>query len=154
MSQITSSQSASSMGAITQITADVGVAIPVVGNINVVGGTGVSTSAAGSTLTINVTGTTFLTYKNVNTTPYVVLATDEYLSVDTSALSITVRLPNTTTTGRVFIIKDRSGQSFTRNITVTTVGGAVLIDGLASQTLNINYNSLQVLFNGSAYEVF
>lgn len=93
-------------------------------------------------------------YTNVDTTPYVVLPTDAYLSVDSSALAITVQLPNTATVGRVYIIKDRTGNSFTNNITITTVGGAVLIDGLTSQTLNINYNSIQVIFNGSAYETF
>lgn len=47
---------ASVVGAVSQLTSDAGVAVPAAGNINVVGGAGVTTSAAGSTLTIALTG--------------------------------------------------------------------------------------------------
>lgn len=47
---------ASVVGSINQLTSDAGVALPAAGNINVVGGSGVTTSAAGSTLTISLTG--------------------------------------------------------------------------------------------------
>lgn len=45
---ITSSGSSSSI----QFTADSGVAVPAAGNVNIVGGAGITTSAAGSTITI------------------------------------------------------------------------------------------------------
>ncbi len=125
-----------------------------IGTASIVAGTGVTVTAGANTITIAATGTTSLTYTNVNTTPYVVLATDEYLSVDTSALAITIQLPNAATLGRVFIIKDRSGAAATRNITVTTVGGAVNIDGATSFVMNTNFQSIQVIGNGSTYEVF
>lgn len=124
------------------------------GTATIQGGTGINVSAGANTITISATGTTNLTYTNVNATPYVVLATDEYLSVDTSALAITVQLPNAATSGRVFIIKDRTGAAATRNITVTTVGGAVNIDGATTYVMNNNFQSIQVIGNGSTYEIF
>lgn len=124
------------------------------GTAVITGGTGISVTPGANTITISATGTTSLTYTNVNATPYVVLTTDEYLSVDTSALSITVQLPNAATSGRVFIIKDRTGAAATRNITVTTVGGAVNIDGATTFVMNTNFQAIQVIGNGSTYEIF
>jgi hypothetical protein len=85
---------------------------------------------------------------------YVVIASDEYIAVDSTANTVTVELPNTTTTGRVITVKDRSGTALTHAITVTTVGGAVTIDGATSQVFNETYESLRVIFNGTNYEVF
>lgn len=99
-------------------------------------------------------GSNTVNYTNVTTTPYVVLPSDQYLSVDTSALAITIQLPNAATKGRTFIIKDRIGDAATRNITVTTVGGAVLIDGATTFTLNTAYESIQLVGNGTSYEIY
>jgi len=93
-------------------------------------------------------------YTNVTTSPYVVLSTDYFLSVDTSALAITIQLPNAPTTNRTFVIKDRTGNAVANNISVTTVGGIVLIDAAATYTINAAYNSIQVVFDGTKYEVF
>ena len=99
-------------------------------------------------------GSTTYVYTNVNTTPYVVLNADQFLSVDSSGSAIQVNLPNAPTTGRFLIIKDRTGNAVVNNITVTTVGGAVLIDGATTFVMNTNYESIQVLFNGTSYEVY
>lgn len=125
-------------------------------NINVVGGLNITTSGnpGTSTLTINATQTPLINnYTNVTTTPYVVTATDYYLSVNTG-IAITIQLPNAPTQYRTFIIKDRTGNAAVNNITVTTVGGVVLIDGAASQIMNANFESLNLLFNGVGYELF
>jgi hypothetical protein len=128
---------------------------PIAGNINVVGDTTtINVAGAGNTLTISAMTNMAFRYTNVAVTPYVVLATDYYLSVDTSALAITVQLPNAPTTNRLFVIKDRTGTAGTRNITVTTVGGAVLIDGAATFIMNTNYQAVNFVFNGSTYEAF
>lgn len=124
------------------------------GTATITAGTGISVTPGANTITIAATGTTSLTYTNVNTTPYVVLVTDEYLSVDTSALAITIQLPNAATLGRAFIIKDRIGAAATRNITVTTVGGAVNIDGATTFVMNTAFESINVIGNGSTYEVY
>lgn len=100
------------------------------------------------------TGAETIRYTGVSTSPYVVLSTDDYLGVDTLALAITIELPNAPATGRVFIIKDSNGNAATNNITVTTVGGAVDIDGAVSQVLSSNYQAIQVIFNGTFYEIF
>lgn len=65
-----------------------------------------------------------------------------------------MQLPNAPTTLRYFTVKDRTGNAFTNNITVTTPGGVVTIDGSTSYTLNINYEAADFVFNGTSYEVF
>jgi hypothetical protein len=87
-------------------------------------------------------------------TPYTALSTDSYISVDASTSAITVRLPNAPLKGRVFMVKDSTGSAETNNITVTTVGGVVTIDGSTSYVINTNYNSNSFIFNGTSYEVF
>jgi|HubBroStandDraft_2_1064218.scaffolds.fasta_scaffold164017_2 hypothetical protein len=86
--------------------------------------------------------------------PYVVVATDYYISCDPTAGVITINLPNSPTTFREFVIKDRTGQASTNNISITTVGGSVTIDGQTTYTLAGNYGAIQLLFNGTSYEVF
>lgn len=86
--------------------------------------------------------------------PYTVLSTDYYISCDVTAGAITIRLPNTPSTARTFVIKDKIGNSSVNNITVTTVGGAVLIDGAATFTMNTNYSSINLLFDGTAYQIW
>jgi hypothetical protein len=128
-----------------------------VGNINTLGGTNINVVGNPGTNTLTFSSTSSMlanNYTNVNTSPYVVLATDYYLSVDCSGGPITVELPNAPTTKQIFIIKDRTGSAGTNNITLTTVGGVVTIDGSTSQVINTNYESMNVLFNGSGYEIF
>lgn len=124
------------------------------GLTTITAGTGVSVTPGANTITIAATGTTNLTYTPVNTTPYVVLTTDEYLGVDSSGGIRTIQLPNAPATGRVFIVKDSTGSAAGNAITVTTVGGVVLIDAAASFVMNTAYESIQVIFNGTKYEVF
>lgn len=85
--------------------------------------------------------------------PYAVLATDYYIRVDTTS-SRTINLPNAPSTNRAYVIKDTTGSAGTNNITVTTPGGVVTIDGSTSYVMNVNYGSAQFLFNGTSYEVF
>lgn len=82
--------------------------------------------------------------------PYDVLGTDYVVSVDTSAAR-TIRLPDAPTTGKIFVIKDVIGSAAANNISLTTVGGAVNIDGATTYTMNVNYQSVTVIFSGSAY---
>ncbi len=94
-----------------------------------------------------------LSYTNVTTTPYVVLASDEYLSIDTSTAK-TIQLPNTTSTGRVIIIKDRTGTASLNNISVTTVGGVVTVDTVTTYTITNDFGAINLIFNGTNYEVY
>lgn len=124
------------------------------GTTTLTAGVGVTITPGANTITIAASGTSNFNYTNVHTTPYVVLSTDEYLSVDCSGMAITVNLPNAPATGRSYIIKDRTGNAFTNNITVTTVGGVVDIDGATTFVMNTNFEAIQVLFNGTSYEIF
>lgn len=149
--------SAVGTGTVETLTSNTGGAVsPLAGNINIVGD-GITIFGSGNpgthTITLSTTGVTIFTYTNVTSTPYVVLTTDDYLSVDTS-VARTIQLPNAPGTGRVFYVKDRSGTAGTNNITVTTVGGAVTIDGATSFVMNTNFESINVIFGVAGYEVF
>jgi len=140
---------------------------PTAGNWNIngngVSGSGTSTAGniyttgSGSTLTINSTQAQFMTnYTQVliGASPYTVLATDYYISCVSSGGAITLKLPNAPTTNRLFIIKDQSGNASVDNISITTVGGSVTIDGQTTYKIAGNYGAVQLLFNGTSYEVF
>lgn len=124
------------------------------GTATITAGTGISVTPGANTITIASSGTTVLTYTAVSTTPYVVLTTDDFLGVNSSGGTRQINLPNAPTTGRVIIIKDSGGNANTNNITVTTVGGVVLIDGATSYVMNTQYSSIQVLFDGTTYQIF
>lgn len=138
-----------------QFTTDSGIATPAANNLNVLGADGVSTSGAGSTITIVTTGIAGNYVNVVGPTTYVVLADDYFISCDSTAGLITIQLPNAPTTYDTFVVKDRTGTATVlAPITITTVGGVVLIDGSTSSVLDDPYDSIEVLFNGTSYEVF
>jgi hypothetical protein len=124
------------------------------GTTTITAGTGVTITPGANTITIAATGTTSLNFRSVSTTPYVVAATDDFLGVTTTSLAITVQLPNAPATGRVYSIKDSTGNASAHNITVTTVGGTVLIDGTATFLMNTAYQAISVIFDGTNYEIF
>jgi hypothetical protein len=94
-------------------------------------------------------------YTNPSSYPYsAVSGTDYYISVNTASTANTINLPNAPKTNEIFVVKDRSGNASTNNITVTTPGGAVLFDGSTSFVIDSNYGSIQVIFNGTNYEVY
>jgi len=139
----------------TTFQTDSGSATPALNILNVLGADGVTTSGSGNTITITQDGTA-PSYINVTNamSPYVVTATDYFISCDSSTGPITVQLPNSPTQYDQYVVKDRTGDSDVNNVTVTTVGGVVLIDGSAIQTLEDPYDSLELIFNGSSYESF
>ena len=127
------------------------------GTATITAGTGISVSSAtANEIIISATGTTTLTVSTVlhAASPYTVLSTDEFISADVTAGVITIKLPNAPSTGRTYIIKDKAGLAGTSNITITTVGGSVTIDGATSYVMNTNYESISVIFDGSNYEVY
>jgi len=132
-------------------------------NINCITGLGTLDYAdllfAASSANINVTtqnviqSNNTLPYVNAPSSPFTVLSIHQMISVDCSGGAIQVNLPNAPSNFQRFIIKDRTGSAATHNITVTTPGGAVLIDGAATYIIANNYGSITVVFNGSSYEV-
>jgi len=86
--------------------------------------------------------------------PYTVLSTDYYIGANVTGGAITIRLPNAPTTGRIFAVKDVAGLAASNNITVTTVGGVVTIDGGTSFVMNTAYESVSLIFNSTSYEIY
>ena len=85
--------------------------------------------------------------------PYTVLTTDYYIGCDPTGGVISLLFPDAPTIGRTFIIKDSTGKAGIHNITVTTVTGTDLFDGSTSYILNLPYQSITIVFNGTGYEV-
>jgi hypothetical protein len=126
-------------------------------NVSGVGTSGqVLTSNGAAALPTWQNGASVLTITTVNNaaSPYTVLSTDQFIACQTSTGLITIKLPNAPTTGRVIYIKDSNGAASTSNISVTTVGGTVTIDGLTTYKITSNYGSINVIFDGTNYEVF
>jgi hypothetical protein len=116
--------------------------------INIINGNGSITIAANDSA---------FAYTNVThaQSPYTVLAGDEYISVDASAGVVSLLFPNAPTANRTWIVKDRTGSASTNNISITTVGGTVTIDGQTTYKLTSNYSSIQILANATPnYEVY
>ena len=107
---------------------------------------------------------TVIPYTLVTTTPYVVLDTDYFISVSNNdtLTGMTILLPDTTTVGRVFIIKDNNGGCQSINgvaepsteYTISTVSGITTIDTLINYILSNEFQSASFVFNGTSYEVF
>lgn len=124
------------------------------GTANIVAGTGIAVTPSANQILIDATSVPgFLAYIGVST-DYVVQPDDEYISVTLSGSPITIELPNAPTTGRIFTIKDKAGTSAANNITITTVGGTVLIDGATTFVMNTAFQATSVIFGTSAYEVY
>jgi hypothetical protein len=116
-------------------------------------GKGIVITPTANVITVASSGI-FFTYIDVTTSPYVVLTDDVYLSVDTSGGPITIQFPNSALSGEPYIVKDRTGNAATNNITVTTVGGSVTIDGVTSFVMDSAYQSISIVGNGSTYEIY
>lgn len=156
MSQINRFVSAAGMGAVVTLRGNSGGKVPPdgTGNIDVVGSGNVTVSGNPGANTLTITTLNTYTYTQVAASPYVTLVTDQFIGVDCTVIPITIELPNAPSAGRSYAIKDIFGNAAVNNITVTTVGGVVLIDGGANFVMNTNYESIQVLFTGTFYTVF
>ena len=148
-------------GPVDTLTGNDGVVVnPIGNNINVIGlGTNINgTSTAGNifvtgsnsgpnagSITINETQAQFLTnYRQIGSSGPV-LATD-YL-VGCTADGITVTLEAAPGTNRILVIKDESG---TATATPTTISGnGKTIDGTPTISLDQNYMSFNLYFNGT-----
>jgi len=106
-------------------------------------------------ITLDVNGNIFH-YTNVThaMSPYQVQSSDYYISVDCSGGIVTLNFPNSTVTNRTWIIKDRTGNASANNISITTLGGVVTIDGQTTYKITSNFGAINLLFNATSYEVY
>lgn len=82
--------------------------------------------------------------------PYTTLATDFLILIDTSAAR-TITPIGSPTTGQMYRIKDNVGSAAINNITVTPSGKN--IDGVASKVINTNYGSIDIIYNGTQWNI-
>jgi hypothetical protein len=86
---------------------------------------------------------------------YTVLVTDYYIGITDNSAARTITLPAAPSTNQIFVIKDEAGTAAsTNNITITVAGGIITIDGSTTKLLNVNYQSVSVIFNGISYFIF
>lgn len=129
---------------------------PVIATITATANTNITIIDGPGSITISGSTAPILDYVGVAfpAPPYTALVSNLFISCDVTGGVITIELPNAPTLGKYWIVKDRLGLSNTNNITVTTVGGAVLLDGATTFVINLAYGSNQFIFNGTSYEVF
>jgi len=82
--------------------------------------------------------------------PYTTLISDEVILVDTSSARTITPLASPVT-GTRYVIKDNVGSAAANNITITPSGKN--IDGAASSTINLNYGSATIVYNGTQWNI-
>lgn len=83
---------------------------------------------------------------------YNVVATDYFVCVNKGTGSTTtINLPSSPATGRKLIIKDCKGDANTNNITLTPAAGN--IDGAGTYVMNVNRQSVMLVYSGSEWTV-
>lgn len=83
---------------------------------------------------------------------YSVISTDYIITVQKTAPQITsIILPASPVTSRSIIVKDGSGNAASFPITIN--GNGKNIDGAASFILNLNYSSVEIVYNGTQWNV-
>jgi hypothetical protein len=87
---------------------------------------------------------------DVATATYTALPTDYFLCVLTNGL-VTITLP-TGILGTVYIVKDCFGDAANNPITIQVTGGQT-IDGSATATINANYGSITLIFEGTDWSI-
>ena len=141
----------------TSFVTDSGTAIPAANVININGGPGVEIIAnpnLSNNILVNVTDEAN-SYTNVDAamSPYSVTSTDFFISVDASAGPVIINLLASPGNNREYVIKDRLGFAAINAITINAQGGDT-IDGAASYVFSDAYESVDMLFHGTNYEVF
>lgn len=81
-----------------------------------------------------------------------ILATDNVIFVDTTFPVTLTLLTAAAVVGRRYVIKDNTGLAETNNITVDTEGSE-MIDGTPNLIINVNYASVTLIFDGTAWNI-
>lgn len=96
-------------------------------------------------------GTTGTLIENYTPTAisYQVLGTDAIIGVTSTSAPRTITMPNPAQAGQRWTITDESGGAATNNITIS--GNGLNIDGSATYIINLNYGSIDIYSNGTAF---
>jgi hypothetical protein len=94
------------------------------------------------------TGITNITSSN---SPYNVVSTDNIIAANSTGGPITINLPSSPNEGDVYQVKDSNGTAVTNNITVN--GSGHNLDGSPNYVMSVDYESLDLVFNGSQWSV-
>lgn len=144
----------------TSFVTDSGTVIPASNVVNVNGAPGVMVIAnpnGSNNMVIEITEVGSA-YTNVTfaMSPYTVLSTDYFISVDASAGPVVINLPDSPSTNQQFIVKDRLGVAGNpaTTITVKSLSGVTTIDQSASVIFDDNFDSLECIYHSANYEVF
>lgn len=97
--------------------------------------------------------TTARTERVVNAAGGVTVLSDDYVITmnKTVAATTTITLPASPTTSRSLIIKDGKGDAAAFNITIN--GNGKTIDANTTRVLNINYEAVEIIYNGTEWNV-
>ena len=87
---------------------------------------------------------------------YAALATDYYIGVNGTNVTVTLPLGSSVVQGKTYVIKDESGLISTNGLYQVTVtrSGAVLIDGQTAFIIAVNYGAVGVLWTGSFWSIY
>jgi len=87
--------------------------------------------------------------------PYTVLASDDFLSVNATGGPVILNFPNAPTPLTTWYVKDMQGVSPTNNISLTTPGGTVTFDNMTTYVIDDPYESTRILANPAGnYELY
>jgi hypothetical protein len=108
---------------------------------------------------MNIQGINISSFLAVNRTnpgayPYTVTTNDYFISVDSSGGAHTINFPNAPRTNVTYVVKDRTGNAGANNITLTTPAATILFDGSATYVMDSNFASVQLIYNGTSFEVY
>jgi hypothetical protein len=87
---------------------------------------------------------------------YSALATDYYIGVNGTNVTITLPPGTSVVQGKTYVIKDESGLISTNSLYQVTVtrSGSDLIDGHTSFIIALNYGAVNVMWTGSQWRIF
>ena len=87
---------------------------------------------------------------------YSALATDYYIGVNGTNVTVTLPLGTSVVQGKTYIIKDESGVISINSLYQVTVirSGSDLIDGHTSFIIALNYGAVNVIWTGSFWSIY
>lgn len=85
------------------------------------------------------------------TTPTYSASMDELVLEVISVVPSTITLPAATTVGKLFVVKDTSGNASTNNITITS--SSLIDDGFGSATINVDFGSMTFVASGTEWNI-